>query len=179
MDIRDALRTEHSKRQTMAIVDYIGDDAERFKELMDIFLGSEYRPTQRAAWAANYCAQLHPELVAPYLTRLIAQLERDDVHDAVRRNVAWLLQFVEIPSRLHGRVFDACYNLVDNPEQPVAVRVYAMTVAARIAADKPDLLDELRLVIDKHIAHASIGFCKRVEVVLGGNQKQKKIELSA
>lgn len=176
MNIREALRTEHSKRQTMAIVEYVGSDAERFRELMDIFLGREYLMTQRAAWAVNYCAELHPELVAPYLTRLIAQLERDDVHNAVRRNVARLLQFVEIPSRLRGRVFDACYNLVDDAEQPVAVRVFAITVAARIAANKPDLLDELSLVVEKHVAHASIAFCKRVEMVLGGNQKRQKTE---
>jgi len=30
MDIRQALITEHSKRQTMAIVEYVGDDARRF-----------------------------------------------------------------------------------------------------------------------------------------------------
>src|SRR5215510_365939 len=126
MNIREALRVEHSKRQTMKIVRYVGADATRFRELMTIFLGSEYRPTQRAAWAVNYCAEKHPELVKPYLTRLIGLLEKDGGHDAIRRNVARLLQFVEIPERLRGRAYAACYNLVDDPRQPVAVRVFAM-----------------------------------------------------
>jgi hypothetical protein len=48
MDIREALTAEHSKLQTMAIVSYIDSDPARFRELMDIFLGDEYRLTQRA-----------------------------------------------------------------------------------------------------------------------------------
>jgi len=171
MDIRGALRAEHSKRQTMAIVTYIGNDPERFAELMEIFLGDEYRPTQRASWAVNWCAEKQPQLVRPYLKRLVGQLERDDVHDAVRRNVARLLQFVEIPKRLEGRIYDNCVRLADDPLQPVAVRVFAISTAARIACGRPELLNELRLIAAQHIPHTSIAFRKRAERVLGANAK--------
>lgn len=157
MDIREALLVEHSKAQTMKIVEYIGGDAERFTQLMRLFLGDTYRLSQRAAWAVNYCAELHPELVKPYFGRLIDQLERDDAHVAVRRNVARMLQFVEIPKRYQGRVFDACLALVDDPSEPVAVRCFSMTVAARLAAGSPELLNELRLVVDQHSANMTAG----------------------
>ena len=166
MDIREALRAEHSKRQTMTIVRYIDGDPGRFRELMGLFLGPVYRVSQRAAWAVNYCAEHHHELVKPYYGKLVEQLERDDVHPAVRRNVARLLQYVDIPKRLRGRAFDACYNLVDDADQPVAVRVFAMTVAARIAKNEPELLGELRLIVDKHAAHTTIAFRKRACMVL-------------
>ena len=166
MDIREALLAEHSKRQTMKIVRYIDGDPMRFKELMGHFLGNTYRLSQRAAWAVNYCAEHHHELVKPYFGKLIEQLERDVVHTAVRRNVARMLQFVEIPSRYRGRVFDACYNLVDDAAQPVAVKVFAMTVAARIAKDKPALMNELNLVVEKHLPHASTGFRARALAVM-------------
>lgn len=166
MDIRTELLAEHSKSQTMKIVRYIGGDTVRFRELMDSFLGDTYRVSQRAAWVVNYCAENHPELVKPYFGKLVEQLERDDAHPAVRRNVARTLQFVDIPKRLHGRVFDACYMLINDPEQPVAVRVFAMTVAARIAKDAPELLDELRLVVEKHAPHTSIAFRVRAKRVL-------------
>ena len=92
---------------------------------------------------------------------LIKQLERDDAHVAVKRNVARLFQFVDIPKRYHGRVFDACYNLLDNPNQPVAVRVFSMTVAAKLAENEPELLDELRLVAAKYPQAATAGFRSR------------------
>lgn len=166
MIIRDALLTEHSKRQTMAVVRYVNGDTVRFRELMDNFLGDTYRVSQRAAWAVNYCAEHHPELVKPYFTKLVQHLERGDVHVAVRRNVARLLQFVEIPHRLHGRVFDACYNLVNDPGETIAVRAFAMTVAANIARGEPELLNELRLIVEKHAPHTSVGFRSRAKRVL-------------
>jgi len=86
MDIREALLAEHSKRQTMKIVNYIDGDPVKFRELMSLFLGDTYRLSQRAAWAVNYCADHHRELVKPYFGKLVEQLERADVHVAVRRN---------------------------------------------------------------------------------------------
>jgi hypothetical protein len=166
MDIREALLAEHSKPQTMKIVRYIDGNPVKFAELMNLFLGDTYRLSQRAAWAVNYCAEHHHELVKPYFNKLVEQLERDDVHVAVRRNVARMLQFVEIPKRLRGRVFDACYNLVNDADQPVAVRVFAMTVAARIAQNEPELLNELRLIVEKHAPHTTIGFRVRAKRVL-------------
>jgi hypothetical protein len=166
MNIREALRVEHSKRQTMAIVGYVGNDPDRFRELMTVFLGKEYRPTQRSSWAVNYCAEQHPELVKPYLTKLIDLLEEREGHDAIRRNIARLLQFVEIPHRFRGRVYSVCYDLVDDPTQPVAVRVFALSVAANIAKNEPDLMCELRLMCNKYLPSASAGFKSRARRVL-------------
>src|SRR5438270_6231243 len=166
MNIREALLAEHSKRQTMKIVRYIDGDPAKFKELMKNFLGPTYRVSQRASWAVNYCAEHNPELVKPYFGKLVEQLERNDVHVAVRRNVVRMLQFIEIPGRLHGRVFDACYGLVDDPGQPVAVRVFAMTAAARIGRTAPELLNESRLIVEKHAPHTTIGFRVRARRVL-------------
>ena len=167
MDIRAALLAEHSKRQTAKIVDYIGNDPSLFKELMDNFLGDTYRVSQRAAWAVSNCIELHPELVKPYYGRLLSQLERDDSHVAVRRNVVRLLQFVDVPARYRGRVFDACYKLFADAGEPVAIRVFSMTVAAQIAKGKAELLDELRLVAKEHPEAATAGFRSRARRVLG------------
>jgi hypothetical protein len=167
MNIREALLAEHSKPQTTRIVEYIGDDAAKFEELMGYFLGDNYRLTQRAAWAVNYCAENQRELVKPYFGKLVEQLERDDVHVAVRRNVVRMLQFVDMPKRYHGRIFDACYDLLDDPKEPVAVRVFSMTVAAKIAADSPELLDELRLVAKKYPQAATAGFRSRARRIFG------------
>ena len=151
----------------MTIVDYVGDNSERFSELMSIFLEGEYRLTQRSSWAVNYCVQCHPELVKPYLRKLIRLLDLRDGHDAIRRNVTRLLQFVEIPANLRGRVFSSCYDLVDDPRQPVALRVFALTVSSKIATKDQDLMNELRLLTNKHLPHSTAGFRARARLVLG------------
>lgn len=166
MDIRQALMTEHSKQQTMAIVEFIGEDPKRFAELMKVFFAGDYRLTQRAAWPMNYCAERHPKLILPYLPKLLDCLEREDMHDAVRRNVVRLLQYIEIPKRLTGRVYAHCVDLLDDADQPAAVRAFAMTVATRIAKSEPDLMNELRLIVSKHLPHATAAFRVRAREIL-------------
>ena len=166
MDIREALAAEHSKRQTMTIVDYIGDDAKRFAELMSVFFEGEYRLTQRAAWPMNYVAIRQPQLIRPYLKRLVNQLERKDVHNAVRRNVVRLLEDIEIPSNLKGKVYSVCIDLLDDISEPIAVRAFAMTVAAKIAKSEPDLLNELQLVITTHLPTFSAALQSRARRIL-------------
>ncbi len=167
MNIRDELLKVHSKAQAEKIVAYVGEDQVRFAELMKFMMGPVYRLTQRAAWPVSYCIQRHPELIKPYWGKLAGQLEREDAHVAVRRNVARLLQFVEIPKRYQGRIFDACYHLFADPAQPVAVRVFSMTVAANIARDKPELLAELRLVAAGNPQADTAGIRSRCRRVLG------------
>ncbi|MBK8305475.1 MAG: hypothetical protein WBC19_14145 [Pyrinomonadaceae bacterium] len=167
MNLRDEILAEHSKQQTAKIVDWVGDDPERFAELMRLFLGDVYRITQRAGWPLSNCVEKYPDLIKPYFAKLLKQLARDDVHNAVRRNVVRLLQFVEIPKRYAGRVFDACYDLLADPTQAVAVRCFSLTVAAKVAKDSPELLDELRFIATKYPQVATAGFRSRTRRVLG------------
>lgn len=166
MNLRQAIRAEHSKRQTEAIADYVGGDAERFAELMDIFFEGEYRMTQRASWPMNYCAERHPELVYPYLDKLIVLLADKDVHNAVRRNIARLLQFIEIPEKHRGEVYALCVEVIDDASEAVAVRAHAMTIAANIADLEPDLYGELRLIVEKHLPHATAALRARARRIL-------------
>jgi hypothetical protein len=93
-------------------------------------------------------------------------LARKDVHNAVRRNIARLLQYVEIPEDLQGKVYSMCVDRVDDTEEPVAVRVFALAVAARIAESEPDLLAELKLIVKKHLSHTTAAFHARARRIL-------------
>jgi len=167
MNLRDEILAEHSKHQTAMIVEWVGSDPKRFGELMRLFLGDVYRITQRAGWPLSEAVKHHPELIKPYFAKLLKQLEREDVHIAVRRNVVRLLQFVEIPKRYQGPVFEACYNLLADPAEAVAVRCFSLSVAAKIAKNKPALLDELHLVVTEHPSVITPGMRARMRNVLG------------
>lgn len=167
MNIREALLEVHSKAQAAKICEYVGDDPVKFAELMKFMMGRVYRLSQRAAWPVSYCIERHPHLITPYWGKLAAQLEREDAHVAVRRNVARLLQFVDIPKRYEGRMFDACFELFADVTQPVAVRCFSLSVAARLAKDKTELIEELRLVAAQHPETATAGMRARFRNVLG------------
>ena len=166
MNIRETLASGQSKRNTLAIVAYIGDDPKRFADLMSIFFEGEYRPTQRAAWPISVCAEKRPHLIKPYITKLVDQLPSQDIHSAVKRNVVRLLQHVDIPKRLQGKVYSHCIDLIGDPNEPIAVRAFSMTVAAKIAGDESSLKDELRLVVSQNMSGTSAGIRARARNIL-------------
>ena len=166
MDLEAEILKEHSKHQALKIASWIGNDSKRFRSLMDAFLKGEYRITQRSAWVVGLCAERHPRLIRPYLRRMIGRMQEPGVHDAVKRNVIRILQFIEIPEELLGEVATVCFDYLASPREPIAVRVFSMTVLANIAQKEPDLKNELRLVIEQQLANGGMAFCARARKVM-------------
>src|SRR5438045_2490418 len=106
MDLRETILAEHSKAQTNKIIKWVGKDQKRFDQLFALFLKDEYRVVQRAAWPISYCAIAHPELIRKHLKKLIRNLAKPGIGDAVKRNTVRLLQHIPIPAALHGDVMN-------------------------------------------------------------------------
>lgn len=158
MDLEAEILRDHSKLHAERLADWVGADRKRFRRLMELFLRGDYRVTQRSAWIVNICAENHPELIHPYLQRMITRMQEPGVHDAVRRNVVRILQFVEVPERLLGTVATICFEYLSSSTQPIAVKAFSMIVLGNIARREPDMKRELQLVIERQLPYASPGF---------------------
>jgi hypothetical protein len=149
MNIRQALEKEHSKPLTTAIVNYIGNDKARFKELMDVFMKGEYRLTQRAAWPLSYVCIAEPGLVKPYFGQLIKKLKEPGHHPAISRNILRMFQEIDIPEKYQSDLIDECLRIIQNPSLPVAIVAFAITTAAKLCRPFPELRNELLLVLNQ------------------------------
>jgi hypothetical protein len=167
MDLRKMLVKEHSKAQCDRIVNYVGDDKDRFAELMRLFLSGEYRITQRAAWPLSYCVRRYPALINPYFKLLLDNLAKKGLHGAVIRNTVRLLQDVEIPKKYQGRVMSTCFDFIQSPETAIAVKAFSLTVLQHLSRDFPDILSELKLIIEEQWDQAPPAFRSRAKKVLG------------
>jgi hypothetical protein len=174
MNILETLLVEHSRANSLKIADYIGDDAEKFADLMKIFFNDEYRLSQRAAYVFMISVDRYPELIKPYLKKLINQLYRKDVHDSIRRNVVRALQFIEIPKNLEGRIFSHCVDFIEDISEPIAIRAFALTVATRIAENEPELINELILTVEKYMANPTPALRVRIRRLLSCQKKMKE-----
>ena len=166
MDLKKEILKEHSKSQTTRIVNYVGGDPLRFASLIKVFLEGPYRVTQRAAWPLGYCVEHNPGLIKPHLKTVLEYLKKPGIHDAAKRNTIRLLKFAEIPLKLHGQIAELCFQYLQDPKEPVAVRVYAMDVLGDIAMHIPDFKNELRIIIEDHLPYASPAFSSRARKVL-------------
>ncbi len=165
-DLKKAILKEHSKEQCSKIVKYVGSSPGRFSELVAVFLEGPYRVTQRASWPISCCVEKHPNLIEPHLRSILDCVKNARVHVAVRRNVVRLLQFIEIPRRLQGLTAEICFELFKNTKQPIAVRVFSMTVLANLAVKLPELKNDLIPLIEDQIPYGSAGFISRGQKVL-------------
>jgi hypothetical protein len=166
MNLRKLIEEEHSKRQCDRIVHFIGSDKERFAVLMELFLAGEYRITQRAAWPLSYCVRQHPDLIRPYFKLLLNNLARKDVHSAVIRNTVRLLQDVTIPKKYHGQVMSACFDFIQSPETPIAVKAFSLTILEQLSKEYKDILPELKLIIEGQWDQSTPAFRSRAKKVL-------------
>jgi hypothetical protein len=161
MNLVEIIEKGHTVAQRDKVVKYVGESPARFAELVRVFLKGPYRVTQRAAWPLSFCVESHPDLVTPHLRVLLKNLKKEGQHDAVKRNTMRLLQFIDIPKSLQGEAANACFDLLSNAKEPIAVRVFAMTVLANIALKQPELRNELIPMIEDQMPYGSAAFVSR------------------
>jgi hypothetical protein len=166
MDLKKRLDLGQNKLQTCEIVDYVNGNPNRFKELVEIYLKGPFRITQRAAWPLSIAVEKWPYLIDPHLKNILKLVRKPEVHDAVKRNTMRLLQFIEIPKRLHGDVADLCFMYLQNPKVGVAIRVFSMTVLHKIVQDQPDLKKELKIILEDQLPYGTAAFKSRAVKVL-------------
>ncbi len=166
MDLTKEILKEHSKVQAHKLADYVGSSAPRFKGLVEVYLAGPYRVTQRAAWPLSLCAEKYPALILPHLKKLLDFLSKPGIHDSVKRNTLRLLQFIDIPKRNYGQVVELCFEYLQSKNEPIAVKVFSMTVLSKIMKDEPDLRNELKMIIEDQMPYASAGFVSRGMKVL-------------
>jgi len=166
MDIRATLLEEHSKIQMLKIVKYIGDRQDRFDELFNLMLTGEYRVIQRAAWAVHHAAEAQPQLTKPHLKTMVKNLADTKLLDAVKRNTLRILAAIDLPKSLQGIMAEHGFRMLDDPKEPVAVRMFAMTVLYNICQEEPELAPELIAMLEDHLPHGSAGLKARGKKIL-------------
>jgi hypothetical protein len=156
MNLRTQLLAEASKENALKVVHWIGNDQERFRSLMDLFLHDEYRVVQRASWVMSNVAEEHPALIKPHLKAMVDRMGDADIPVAVKRNVVRILQFMPIPEKLQGPVMDYCFRFLEDPKETVAVRVFSMTVLANLAQQYPEIKNEIILLIEDQMREGAL-----------------------
>ena len=163
MNIKAALLKEHSKKHCSAIVKWVGNDQKKFDELFALFLHDEYRVVQRAGWPISYCIEKHPNLIQKHFSKLLKNLNKKGIHDAVKRNSIRLLQYVSVPKKFHGQVMDICFQYISSPTEAVAVKAFSITVLQNLARQYPEILNEIKLVIEERWDYETIAFKTRAK----------------
>ena len=161
--MREEILKEHSKNQCIKIVHWVGTSQKRFEELFSLFLHDEYRVVQRASWAVSNCVIDHPKFIKKNFERLITNLRKPNLHNSIKRNSIRLLQYVDIPENFQGEIMEICFSYVASPTEPVAVKAFSLTVLGNLAKQYPEIMPEIKMLIDEQLPHQTAAFKSRAK----------------
>ncbi|NLR69167.1 hypothetical protein HGH92_33020 [Chitinophaga varians] len=167
MKLREEILSAHSKEHSLYIAGWIGGDAKRFSQLMQLFLEDEYRVVQRSAWIISLVAEKHSELMTPHLPEMVARMETAGLPSAVKRNVLRVMQHMPLPPELHGPVMNACFQYLEDPKEMIAIKAFSMTILSNLAQAYPDIKNEIRILLEDLLEHdPSPGIRSRAKKVM-------------
>ncbi len=173
MDIRTLLQEEHSKAQASIICAGVISGHLNIAVLFDLLISGDMRMRQRASLPIEMIAKSAEYLIYPHLESLIEVLHRENIHDSLPRNILRIWQHMSFTEELIGEIYDISFAYLSNPNNAIAIRVFAMSTCSKIADQYPELSQELILTIEEQYPHASTGFRNRARKEL---QKLKQLK---
>jgi hypothetical protein len=166
MKLRETILSEHSKANCIKITNWVGSNQDRFDELFNLFLNDEYRVVQRAAWPLSYAVITHPSLIQKHFGRLLKNLKKPGLHDAVKRNTVRLLQDIVIPKKYQGEIMNLCFDYIISPTEKPAVKAFSLTVLQHLSKQYPEIKQELKTIIDDRWDFESAAFRARAKKII-------------
>ncbi|HEY2720660.1 MAG TPA: hypothetical protein VGI82_02985 [Chitinophagaceae bacterium] len=166
MNLRETILAEHSKANCDKIVKWVGSSQKRFDELLDLFLHSEYRVNQRAAWPLSYCVIAHPPLISKNFSKLVKNLHKPGIHDAIKRNTLRLMQHINIPKKFHGPILNICFQYISSNGEPVAIKAFSLSILHNLSKQYPEIAQEIKLLIEERWPYESVAFHTRARKFL-------------
>ena len=108
---------------------------------------------------------IHPEFIQKKFSRLIDNLQKPGLHNAIKRNSIRLLQYVDIPEKFHGKVMEVCFRYVESPTEAVAIKAFSLTVLSNLSKQYPEILPEIKLLIEEQWPHQAAAFKSRAKKI--------------
>ncbi len=120
----------------------------RLSELVSLCFDKDLLISSRATWVLWHCSDIDFNALIPYHINLINNLKNKNLHNGVIRNTLRLFQKHAVPKKKESFMIDICYSYIKNPNEAIAVRAFAMTIIFNISKPYPELLLELKSVLE-------------------------------
>ena len=166
MNLRQTILKEHSKANCDRIVNWIGNSQKRFDELFALFLDDDKVVAQWAGWPLSYAVQAHPSFINKHFGKLVKNLKRPKIHDAIKRNTVRLLQDINIPEKYQGELMNICFDYIADPAEKPAIKAFSLTVLQNLSRKYPDIKQELKTIIEDRWDLESAAFRARAKKIL-------------
>lgn len=174
MDIKAQLYKEHSKANAVLIDQYIGNNTNRVRELINLILCEDSISHQRGAAVLSCIYDRNKNLILPFLDRLINEGLYKPLHVAVRRNILRCFQdTTPLNEEQLGLVVDHCFKTIQNISETVALHAFSITIIQNSLTRYPELAQDLKPILEDRIPISKAAFRYRAIKALTFINKNK------
>ncbi len=152
-EIKSLIEEQHSRAQKDIIVALVLSDKAYFNALMKCFFFGEYRICQRAAYPLLDLVKAKPEWFKSTFQKILDKLNQDNNHPSILRNSVRILVELDIPKKYEMEFLDKSLMYIMDNDLPVAIRAFAITLAGQIAGPYPELLEEVKMVVQEQMEY--------------------------
>src|SRR5450759_229289 len=121
-----------------------------------------------ASWTLSKVCDKFPELIYPYLSKIVESLNKIDNESTLRSflRIISLSDLGKINSRQHGMLADYCFSTLKSGFSAIAVKAYSMDILYRLSLIYPELANELSASIRILMEDGSAGITARGSMIL-------------
>ena len=129
--------------------------------LMDLALYSNKPKSWRAAFLVDKIHDIQPQLIIPWLEKMISGLITD-LQSGKKRHFLKLISLNKIEKKHFAFLMDYCLYTFTSGKEPVAVRVHSMQILFNLSETEPEFKPELLAIIEHEMeVHPSAGISSR------------------
>lgn len=166
MDLKD-LFIDSSRKTIDIAVSTIGNNPELFKKVLDFALEDEGAYSQRAGRVINFIAVNNPEMIKPFMQDLVIKLPTFKTGGLKRSIIKTISErSLDFDDETLGALVNTCFEWVNDSQEEIAIKAYAMDVLYQISHLHPDLKLELIATFEHLIPESSAGIKVRCEKFL-------------
>jgi hypothetical protein len=156
MDLKELIMQEYSKVHANLVAEYILSKPELMSELFDIIYLFEDPLSKRASWSLKILSEKDSSIIDPYVDLMVDMLPKtNDI--PILKLVLATLRMTHIPESKQGELLQFTSDVLTDSGSSIASLIYSMDIFYNLSRNEPDLLNELRHMLEMLLPNGSAG----------------------
>lgn len=148
------------------------------KEDIDLLFELNSDSNPKIAWRSAYIIDMihdyNRDSIRPYI-KWIADAVPDVKNHSIKRHYCRILTQYDLSEIADGRLVDACFEWLQKQDIPIAVKAHCMMILYNLCESYPELIPELKVVLENLLPYGSKGEVNRAKSILKKLEKIQEI----
>lgn len=167
-EIREMVNRLTGTKHAEWIANSVIENPVLLKKFIEFSCSGEKKLAFHASWILTKVCDKNPEIIEPYLPRIIESLPKLE-NESTLRSFLRILSYkdpAKFSQKHQGILTDVCFKLLNSGFSAIAVRAYSMDILYRLTIIYPELATELALSVRGIMDIDSAGIISKAKAIL-------------